>query len=79
MAQWDYISDHLEEEVSDKTLRDLLFRQAEKSKVLAEDLAHYKRVGKRHDDHSYQFLRDALKGPWAISIRRRSLRKDVTH
>eukprot|EP00974_Lingulodinium_polyedra_P132293 11221163-Lingulodinium_polyedra.AAC.1 len=29
MAQWDYIIDHLEEEVSGKTLRDLLFRQAE--------------------------------------------------
>eukprot|EP00974_Lingulodinium_polyedra_P074229 7193495-Lingulodinium_polyedra.AAC.1 len=52
--------DRLEEEVSDKTLRDLLFRQAEKSKVLAEDVAHYKRVGKRPDDHSYQFLRGAI-------------------
>eukprot|EP00974_Lingulodinium_polyedra_P115057 11142226-Lingulodinium_polyedra.AAC.1 len=60
MAQWDYIIDHLEEEVTDKTLRDLLFRQAEQSKVLAEDIAHYKRVGKRHEDHSYQFLRDAI-------------------
>eukprot|EP00974_Lingulodinium_polyedra_P036191 3470233-Lingulodinium_polyedra.AAC.1 len=52
--------DHLEEEVSDKTLRDLFSRQVEKSKVVAEDFAHYKRAGKRHDDHSSQFLRDAI-------------------
>eukprot|EP00974_Lingulodinium_polyedra_P073490 7114105-Lingulodinium_polyedra.AAC.1 len=32
MAQWGYIIDHLEEDVTDKTLRYLLFRQAGKSK-----------------------------------------------
>eukprot|EP00974_Lingulodinium_polyedra_P008226 783136-Lingulodinium_polyedra.AAC.1 len=51
MAQRGYIIDHFEAEVTDNALRDLLFRQAEKSKVLAEDIAHYKRVGKRHEDH----------------------------
>ena len=43
-----------------KTLRDLLFRQVEKSAALAEDVAHYKRVGKQHPDHSYRFLRDMI-------------------
>ena len=54
LQQWDFILDHLEGDTlitlhanSEKTLRDLLFRQVEKSVALAEDIAHYKRVGKR--------------------------------
>ena len=67
LQQWDFILDHLEGDTSttlhangEKTLRDLLFRQVEKSASLAEEVAHYKRVGKQHQDHSYRFLRDAI-------------------
>ena len=67
LAQWDFILDHLEGDTletlhanGDKTLRDLLFRQVEKSPALADDVAHYKRVGIRHEDQSYKFLRDVI-------------------
>merc|ERR1712026_268457 len=67
LAQWDFILDHLEGDTvvtlhanGEKTLRDLLFRQVEKSSALSEDVAHFKRVGKKHEDHSYKFLRDAI-------------------
>ena len=67
LQQWDFILDHLEGDTlitlhanGEKTLRDLLFRQVEKSTALAEDVAHYKRVGKSHADHSYRFLRDMI-------------------
>ena len=56
LAQWGFILDHLEGDTAatlhangDRTLRDLLFRQVEKSASLAEDVAHYKRVGKQHE------------------------------
>ena len=67
LTQWGFIIEHLEEDTfnmlntqGEKTLRDLLFMQVEKSVALAEDVAHYKRVGKNHPDHAYRFLRDAI-------------------
>ena len=67
LQQWDFILDHLEGDVlstlhanGEKTLRDLLCRQVEKSAAMAEDVAHYRRVGKSHQDHSYRFLRDMI-------------------
>ena len=41
-------------------MRGILFRHVDKSTSLAEDVAHYRRCGIRHDDHSYKFLRDAI-------------------
>ena len=67
LQQWDFVLDHIEGDTQatlhangEKTLRDLLFRQVEKSSALAEDIAHYKRIGKQHPDYSYRFLRDAI-------------------
>ena len=67
LQQWDFVLDNIEGDTrnmlyanGEKTLRDLLFRQVEKSAALAEDIAHYKRVGLKHPDRSYAFLRDAI-------------------
>ena len=67
LQQWDFVLDNIEGDTrsmlyanGEKTLRDLLFRQVEKSAALAEDVAHYKRVSLKHPDHSYVFLRDAI-------------------
>ena len=61
---WDHIVDNLEDRqnISDKVLRDMLFKQMDKSKVFAEDIAHYKR--KRgiadHPDYTYNYLHTAM-------------------
>ena len=60
LTQWDFIVDHLEEWVSTKALRDLMFRQLDKSTASVEDMAHYKRAGPQHGDRSYAFQRDAI-------------------
>ena len=52
LAHWDYILENMDQSLSDKTLRDIIFQQCSKSTALAEDLAHYRRVGLSHADHS---------------------------
>ena len=59
LQQWDFVLENIEGEThamlyanGDKTLRDLLFRQVEKSAALAEDVAHFKRTSAQNPDHS---------------------------
>ena len=67
LHQWDFVLDNIEGvtqttlfQNGEKSLRDILFRQVEKSTVLSEDIAHYKRVDYSHPDRSYKFLRSAI-------------------
>ena len=67
LHQWDFVLENIEGDTQimlyaneETTLRDLLFRQVEKSAALAEDVAHFKRVSTQNPDHSYRFLREAI-------------------
>ena len=60
LSQWDFIIDHMEEDISMRAWRDLLYRQMDKATALADDMARFKRVGTLHPDKSCEFLRDAI-------------------
>ena len=56
---FDYVVDNLEDRaaITDNMLRDVLKDKIANSVVLQHDFAHFKRVGRQHADHSYEFLR----------------------
>ena len=59
--------ENMGQSLDDKTLRDIIYEECRKSTTLAEDLAHYRRVGLSHADHSYQFLRKAIERAAAVA------------
>ena len=40
---WDSVNDNMSEGLADKVKRDLLYRRVQASKMLSEDLAHFRR------------------------------------
>ena len=50
-----------DQKLTDQTLRDMLLPKIKDSAALKEDLAHFKRVGRSHADHSYTCLMDAMR------------------
>jgi hypothetical protein len=41
-------------------LLQIIFRKMENSKIFAEDLAHFRRVGKGHEHHTLEYLNDCM-------------------
>ena len=62
LDQWDHLIDNMDplNSVSDITYRDILYKQLEKSAVLKEDMAHYRREPRDGKDKTYDFLRNSM-------------------
>ena len=60
LSHWDFIVDNMEEAVTDNVKRDLIYVQMNKSKALAEDMAHFRRQVMGHPDRTYEYLRRSI-------------------
>ena len=59
MQKWDHVLEHTQYTMPPDCLRDLFFRMTEKSAVLREDIAHYRREqckGPGTPDYSLDYL-----------------------
>jgi hypothetical protein len=60
IQHWDAILRNIKDDLKEETKRDLLYEKLAKVKCLAEDLAHYRRLPKGHDDRTYKWLRESV-------------------
>ncbi len=61
LQRWDSVTDGMGPEfIQDRLLRDLFLEQVSRSKVLAEDVAHYHRLKPEDENKTLDFLRDAV-------------------
>ena len=63
MQAWDYLIEHLPTELPAESMRDMLFSKFENSKVLAQDVSHYRRARAKGPDDPYftlAFMRKSI-------------------
>ncbi len=61
LQRWDSVTDGMGPEfIQDRLLRDLFLEQVSRSKVLADDVAHYHRLKPEDEHKTLDFLRDAV-------------------
>ena len=59
-SKYDDILMHIAHPIPEATLLSMTFAKMKESKVFAEDLAHFSRVGKNHEHHTLAYLQDCM-------------------